>query len=77
MVGCTVVNQSDAFDRAAECERLMNLQTDEVQREAYRSLREMWISLANECPSMSPKEIERHFADLTEIQTTFQNSKKG
>ncbi len=65
--------QSDAFNRAAECERLMNLEADEVQRKAYQSFRDRWISLANESPSMSPGEFALQFNDLDQIQTRFQN----
>ncbi len=75
--GWAVVKQSDAFDKAAECERLMNLEADEVQKSAYRSLREMWINLANDSVSMIPKEFARQFADLDEIHTRFKNAKKG
>jgi hypothetical protein len=69
--------QSDVFNRAAECERLMNLETDEIRRSAYRSLLELWIKLANECTSMGPKKLAREFDDLDQIQTSFQNGKKG
>lgn len=68
---------SDAFTKAAECEQLMTLETDEVQRSAYRALKDMWINLANDCASMSPKEFARQFDDLDQIQTAFQNAKKG
>ncbi len=64
--------QRDAFNKAAECERLVNLETDEVQRTAYRALRDMWISLANECVSMTPGEFVRQLNDLDQIQTGFQ-----
>jgi hypothetical protein len=63
------------FDKAAECERLMNSQTDEVQKSAYRSLREMCIDLANESASMSAEELARRFQDLDQIQTRFQRPK--
>jgi hypothetical protein len=73
-----MVKQSDAFDRAAECERLMNSETDLARKAAYQSLRDMWIELANECASMSPEEFAKHFADIEQIQAGFQEAtKKG
>lgn len=59
-----VVNQSNAFNKAAECERLMNVQTNEIKRSACRALREMWINLANDFASMSPEEFARWFDEL-------------
>ncbi len=70
-----MVKQSDVFNKAAECERLM--ETHEVQRTAYRSLRDMWMNLGNESALMSPEEFARQFDDLDQIQTRFQNAKKG
>ena len=66
-------SQSDVFNKAAECDRLMNLQTDEVQKSTYRCLREMWIALANECASLSPEKFAREFDELEQILTGFQN----
>ncbi len=72
-----MLKQSDAFDRAAECERLMKSERDEVQRSAYRSLMEMWIKLANESALMGPEEFARQFEELEQIHTRFLNGKKG
>jgi hypothetical protein len=71
-----VFKQSDAFNKAAECERLMNLETDEIQRSAYRSLTEMWINLANEYASMTSENFAREFDDLDQIQTRFTTARK-
>jgi len=40
-------SQSDLFNKATECERLMNLEADEDKKPAFKLLREMWIALAN------------------------------
>jgi hypothetical protein len=70
-------SQSDVFNKAAECERLMNLQTDDIQKSAYRCLLELWIALANECASMSPNKFAREFDDLQQILTRFQDAKRS
>ncbi len=70
-------SQSEAFDKAAECERLMSLTSDEVQRLAYQLLRLFWIGLANESASWtSPEELARDFAYLDLIQTNLQHTKQ-
>jgi hypothetical protein len=71
------MKQSDVFNKAAECEWLLRLETDELQRSAYRSLIDLWIALANECDSMSPKKFSQEFDDLDQIQTRFQKGRKG
>ncbi len=35
------------------------------------------MELANKCASMSPEEFAKHFADIEQIHTRFQNAKKS
>ncbi len=72
-----MAKQSDVFDKAAECERLMNLETDEVRKAAYQSVRSMWIELANEFALMTPEEFAKHFDDIDKIQAGFQEATKN
>jgi hypothetical protein len=60
--------QAEIFDRAAECDRLMNRETDEVKRTALRLVKEMWIALANESVGMPSAVLTREIAAIDEIQ---------
>jgi hypothetical protein len=71
------MKQTDAFNKAAECERSMRLETDELQKSAYRSLMGLWVALGNNYASISPQQFELEFDDLDQIQTRYQNGKKG
>ena len=61
-------SQSDLFNKAAECERLMNLEADADKKRAIKLLREMWITLANESATMEPEELARQIATIEKIQ---------
>jgi hypothetical protein len=63
--------QSELFDRAAECGRLIELETDEVKKTALGLLRQMWIALANESPSMTERELAKEIAAIEELQFVF------
>jgi hypothetical protein len=49
-----IQSQSNLFDKAAECDRLMNVETDQQGRIALCLLREMWIALASASPACPP-----------------------
>lgn len=62
----------DPWERAADCDRLMNAATDPSRRAIFAKLRELWIVLGNEQAMMSEGElaaeietIGRLHADLT------------
>jgi hypothetical protein len=59
--------QSKLFDRAANCERLMNLSS--VNKEIFKQLRDMWIALANESTSMSAKDLAKEINSIEAIQS--------
>ena len=61
--------QSKLFDRAAECERLMNLSSDPVNRETLKQLRDMSIALANGSTSMSAQELAKEIISIEAIQS--------
>ena len=63
----------DPWERAADCDRLMNAATDPTRRAIFAKLRELWVGLGNEQGMMSEGEltteieiIGRLHADLTE-----------
>jgi hypothetical protein len=61
-------SQSDLLNKAAECERLMNLETNEDKKLAFKLLREMWIAVANESATLEPEELARQIASVEKIQ---------
>ncbi len=64
--------QVEVINKAAECEQLMELEPDEARKAAYRSLRDSWIKLANECELMSPGQVVREMADILLMQTNLE-----
>jgi hypothetical protein len=63
----------DPWERAADCDRLMDTATDPTRKAIFAKLRELWIVLGNEKAMMSEGElaaeiesISRLHADLTE-----------
>ena len=67
--GSPMSEQSNLFDRAADCERLMSLSCDLVKRESLKQLRDMWIDLANESASMSAQELAKEIISIEAIQS--------
>jgi hypothetical protein len=65
----TMSEQSQLFDRAAQCERLMNLSSDPVNKQTLKQLRDMWIALANESTSMSVQELAKEIISIEAIQS--------
>jgi hypothetical protein len=51
--------QVDPWEKAADCERALRLIIDPVHRENLTNIREFWISLANEQPSLSEREFAK------------------
>ena len=66
--------QSKLFDRAAKCERLMNLSS--VNKEIFKQLRDMWIALANECTRMSAKDLAKEINSIEAIQSGLETKSK-
>jgi hypothetical protein len=60
--------QADLFERAAECERLMNLAADSRKQLALRLARDMWIALGNASVNMSHEILSKEIAVLEAIQ---------
>jgi hypothetical protein len=58
------------FDRATECDRLMNLASDPSKKEALKKLRDMWMALANnESMSMSLPQLAQAIEELNKKQS--------
>jgi hypothetical protein len=62
----------DPWERAADCDRLMNAAADPSRKAIFAKLRELWITLGNEKAMMTEGElaaeieaIGRLHADLT------------
>jgi hypothetical protein len=66
-----MTSQSDLLDRAAECERSMQLAADPVRRHVLKRLRDMWINLANDGMAMSPERLEEETTELIKMQSDF------
>lgn len=61
--------QFHLFDRATECSRLMNLETDHVKKSIFRLLRDMWIALANESAGVSGDQLAVEIKMIDDIQS--------
>jgi hypothetical protein len=57
------------FERAADCERLMNLSSDPTKKQTFKQLRDMWIALANESTQMSKADLTKEIAAIDAIQS--------
>ncbi|HWY88961.1 MAG TPA: hypothetical protein VNX28_19765, partial [Gemmataceae bacterium] len=68
--------QPDLFDKAADCERAMNMVSDPHERIALKILREMWISLANESVGFSECDLTKQIAAIEELQCAAVNHGK-
>ncbi|HEY2229097.1 MAG TPA: hypothetical protein VGI22_15465 [Xanthobacteraceae bacterium] len=70
--------QADLFERAARCQRAGECAGDSSQRVALRLLRDLWIALANESPSMTEAEAAREIAAIEMIhERTFASLPSG
>ena len=69
--------QSCLFDRAAQCNRLIELETDVVRKTELGLLRQMWIALANESPSMTEQELAREIVVIEQLQSAFCRSEQA
>ena len=65
--------QSELFDRAAECERLMDSVSDPVKKATLEQIRNLWIALANESPNFTTEVLAREIAMIERIQSSFRD----
>ena len=63
-----VASQADIFARAAECERASRQIGDPERRKLLALLCEMWITVANESPFLSPSELSEQLRVVENIQ---------
>jgi len=66
--GIIMTGRAKLFDRAAECELLMDAAYDPDRKETFRLFRDMWIMLANESATMSADYMKRQIADIERLQ---------
>jgi uncharacterized protein with PhoU and TrkA domain len=64
--------QAELFDRAAQCDRLMTSASDSVTRNAFKILRDLWITLANESLLMTHELLAEEVAALEKIQASLE-----
>ena len=69
--------QAELFDKAADCERAMNVASDPWQKVTFKLLRDMWIALANESPSMTKPQLTNEIAAIEEIQSAATGAAKA
>lgn len=69
--------QSDLFQRAAECERLMKLAYDPQRQKVFKELRDLWVSLANESASFSDPAFAAQVERIEDIQSTFDEAPRN
>jgi hypothetical protein len=69
--------QAELFDKAAGCERAMNMASDPWQKVTFKLLRDMWIALANESLSMSTPQLVNEIAAIEEIQSAATGAAKA
>lgn len=62
--------QSDLFERAAECERMIKLAYDPQRQKVFKELRDLWISLANESASFSDPAFAVQVERVEDIQSS-------
>jgi hypothetical protein len=60
--------QSDLFDRAAKCERLIGLASDPDKKETLKQFRDMWIALANESAIVPADDLTKKIADIEKLE---------
>jgi hypothetical protein len=63
-----MTEQANLFDRAADCERLMEAAFDPTIKETFKQLRDMWIMLANQSPAMSADYATEQIAGIESLQ---------
>jgi hypothetical protein len=50
------MSQIDPWEKAAECDRAMQISSDPVRRDVLKNLQEMWLILANKNLQLSEEE---------------------
>lgn len=61
--------QADLFNKAADCQRALELATSPEQQIALRLLRDMWTCLANESLNLPPDQLAKEIAAIEELQS--------
>jgi hypothetical protein len=66
-----MTSREDLLKRAAECERLMDGEADNVPKIVFGLISDIWGALAHESASMSPEELAQEVAVIAQIQFGF------
>jgi hypothetical protein len=70
-----MATQSELFRRADECDRRGKVVSDPGKKEIYNRLRDMWIWLAYERPSLSSRAVAELFTTIVDIQSVLDQDK--
>ena len=63
-----MTDQTNLLERAAECERLMDLASNPISKNTLMQFREIWIGLANESVNMSADDLSKKVAAIEKMQ---------
>jgi hypothetical protein len=72
-----MATQSELVRRAAECDRRGKVISDPGKKEMYKRLRDMWIWLAYESPSLSRRAAAELVVTMAEMQSVLDRDKDG
>jgi hypothetical protein len=61
------MTQVDPWEKAADCERVLRITIDPVQREIVSNIREFWISLAKERAFLKDDELAQRAETISRL----------
>jgi len=70
-----MTTQSELFRRAAKCDRRGKAVSDPEKKQMYKRLRDMWIWLAYESPSLSRRAAAELVATMVDTQSVLDRNK--
>jgi hypothetical protein len=65
------MSQIDPWEKAADCNRAIQISTDPMCKDVLRNLREMWITLANKRFLLTDEERAREAEKIGRLQAIF------
>jgi hypothetical protein len=65
------MSQIDPWEKAAECDRAMQISSDPVRRDVLKNLQEMWLILANKNLQLSEEESAREAEKIGRLHAMF------
>jgi hypothetical protein len=68
------MSQIDPWEKAADCNRAIQLSTDPVRKDVLRNLREMWVTLGNKRLLLTDEERAREAEKIGRLHSMFGGS---